>query len=985
MADYSSLYQSAGSTFNVDPLLAQAVAQVESGENPGLTSPQGAVGVMQVMPGNLQRLNVPNPYNPEFNIPAGTRMLDEALTTANGNVPLALRIYQGGPDQSKWGPQNAAYPGKVAQAYQKLVATQRSAPAQPNDAVDDLIAGKSSPSGNDALDDFIMGKSSPAGSAQVPGKPAAAPDPLDEVISGGNAPAWAQSKPPPPPQVEAGIDPITGFPIDTNGAPMSGAGSTLAGKDQGTVVPSDGSPAAAPKKPAPQIDPITGQPFQYAGNVPANDPVGQSTGKPIAENQIPGVGVQAAIGLGTDAEQKRRIAAAQLFSDKSPAEALSRVFYGSDGRLAAVGENGQPFYVDPAPVNAPGIFDPGPQSLAQSVPTDNPLARVASGVGEVPAMAGSIVGGAVSGGNPLAVGAGASVGDLVRQEVARYLDPQPQAIDLGQAAMTGLQYGVGEGAGRAGAAFLPKNALMAVPHPASGPFSLAARDAEAAPLPADFMSNPLASRASAAPFTPVPKVEIQAGDNALQVPAKSGQAAPSSPNPNVAPAAAPAPTGPITSAQVQQRDGVGYQEALRRANAENAAAAQANATSAPAPQSAGAAASRDMSNPSVIDMTPAQVQAYRSTAEGQKLLEPQQPGVQDTNAYVPGVTPSEAEIEQTVNAARELKSLNVTAPEVSQEAKETAAENSAKRQQFFSDTAGSPVTVQNLREARSAQFTKDSEATLASGTGDADTAPVTNTINDILNSPTGRQNTELQTYVRPLLNRLQDADGVARITDPAELIGFRQDVNRMLSKTSQAATPNLAHISDELRSIVGATDDAIEAARPGYAQQRANYANYSRQIDEQNVLQGFEPRLYGANNQMQYSRVQNMMRQIVDARSSPGVNEAKSIADETMQRLWNLRDDLRRVASAQDLARAPGSDSVQNAFDALVGHGKKAADVLVHGAIATHLPGVGNLAYTAVKNSISAGAEKRAAARQTARGLEMLHPKTPLRNPLQPP
>jgi len=501
------------------------------------------------------------------------------------------------------------------------------------------------------------------------------------------------------------------------------------------------------------------------------------------------------------------------------------------------------------------------------------------------------------------------------------------------------------------------------------------------------MSNPLASKASTAPFTPVPKVEIQAGDNALQVPAKSGQAAPSSPNPNVAPApaaspaaVAPAPTGPITSAQVQQRDGVGYQEALRRANAENAAA-RANATSAPTPQSAGAAAA----TPAEALLTPAQVQAYRSTAEGQKLLEPQPVGVQDNNAYVPGVTPSEAEIEQTVNAARELKSLNVTAPEVSQAAKETAAQNSAQRQQFFSDAAGSPVTVQNLRDARSAQFTKDSEATLASGTGDADTAPVTNTINDILNSPTGRQNTELQTYVRPLLNRLQDADGVARITDPAELIGFRQDVNRMLSKTSQAATPNLAHISGELQSIVGATDDAIEAARPGYAQQRANYANFSRQIDEQNILQGFEPRLYGANNQMQYSRAQNMMRQIVDARSSPGANEAKSITDDTMQKLWNLRDDLRRVASAQDLARAPGSDSVQNAFDALVGHGKKAADVLVHGAIATHLPGVGNLAYSAVKNSISAGSEKRAAARMTARGLEMLHPKTPLRNPLQTP
>jgi soluble lytic murein transglycosylase-like protein len=107
MPDYSSLYQSARSTFNVDPLLTQAVAQVESNENPNAVSrdAQGnpiAHGLLQVTASNLQRLNIPNPYVPEFNIPAGTRVLDEALTAANGNVPMALRIYQGGPDQKNW-------------------------------------------------------------------------------------------------------------------------------------------------------------------------------------------------------------------------------------------------------------------------------------------------------------------------------------------------------------------------------------------------------------------------------------------------------------------------------------------------------------------------------------------------------------------------------------------------------------------------------------------------------------------------------------------------------------------------------------------------------------------------------------------------------------------------------------------------------------------------------------------------------------------
>jgi hypothetical protein len=237
MPDYSSLYQSAGSTFNVDPLLAQAVGQVESSGDPNAVSrdAQGnpiAHGLMQVTAPNLQRLNVPDPYNPEFNIPAGTRMLDEALTATNGNVPMALRIYQGGPDQSKWGPQNAAYPAKVAAAYQKLKSTQ--VPAN----------GPTAPTPSTAQDDidaFLTGKSAAAPSTAPP--TGAAPGALDDVdafLAGKAVP----SAPPPDPTT---IDPVTGYPVDAQdqSKPIPGAGTTLAGAGQGTLIP--GNSVAIPK------------------------------------------------------------------------------------------------------------------------------------------------------------------------------------------------------------------------------------------------------------------------------------------------------------------------------------------------------------------------------------------------------------------------------------------------------------------------------------------------------------------------------------------------------------------------------------------------------------------------------------------------------------------------------------------------------------------------------------------------------------------
>jgi hypothetical protein len=102
------------------------------------------------------------------------------------------------------------------------------------------------------------------------------------------------------------------------------------------------------------------------------------------------------------------------------------------------------------------------------------------------------------------------------------------------------------------------------------------------------------------------------------------------------------------------------------------------------------------------------------------------------------------------------------------------------------------------------------------------------------------------------------------------------------------------------------------------------------------ALQDIEPKLYDAQNRMGYNKVQTMMRQIVDSRQAPGLNPFKSMPDDTMQQLWNLRDDLRRSASAQELARTPGSDTAQNAWDAVKGVGKKGAEIAAHGFILTH-------------------------------------------------
>jgi hypothetical protein len=98
----------------LDPSIALAVANAESGFNPSAMSNRGAIGLFQLMPSTAKGLGV-DPYNIDENILGGVTYLKQLFDKYNGDVSLTLAAYNAGPGNvSKY---NGIPPFQETQSY----------------------------------------------------------------------------------------------------------------------------------------------------------------------------------------------------------------------------------------------------------------------------------------------------------------------------------------------------------------------------------------------------------------------------------------------------------------------------------------------------------------------------------------------------------------------------------------------------------------------------------------------------------------------------------------------------------------------------------------------------------------------------------------------------------------------------------------------------------------------------------------------------
>jgi hypothetical protein len=359
-----------------------------------------------------------------------------------------------------------------------------------------------------------------------------------------------------------------------------------------------------------------------------------------------------------------------------------------------------------------------------------------------------------------------------------------------------------------------------------------------------------------------------------------------------------------------------------------------------------------------------------TVADEEWLNTPQQPGVRDTRVLVGGNTPTLAEQEQTVTTARELKRLRNDHTEVSQEERQLLHDASENRKTAFKEAVPSDLTL-NADEAAAGKKIESDLQSVWANKGKADAAPVNAQITTELSGSAGDL-PPVKSAMGQVSSSLENAGD-----DPQAMYRTHRLINYLQSKQGQVANPGYgaADVQAALTRVKGVLAQQIDTAAPGFASAMKSYSDTIGPIRAAQALNERYSDLFDTRGYMNFNSVHRLMKDIIQAgHPDAPTSDLRGISDFQLQQLKNIHDDLRRSASAQDLAKAYGSDTAQNVMDIIKGVGKTAGSLAVRGAAAYALGPAGPFAVEAAGRIMGARRAAAGKAAGVARGREILRP-----------
>ena len=183
---------------------------------------------------------------------------------------------------------------------------------------------------------------------------------------------------------------------------------------------------------------------------------------------------------------------------------------------------------------------------------------------------------------------------------------------------------------------------------------------------------------------------------------------------------------------------------------------------------------------------------------------------------------------------------------------------------------------------------------------------VNQAIKNVMSSPAGVRK-DVETAMKFAVDRVNLAKS------PQELYEIRKDLASAAQGKYNQDIPSLRLAGGQLKQVINAVDDVIEAAAPGYAAYMAKYKKSSSAIDQMRLLQGIEakvttglPNISTGNPVLAASALR---RQLATAQDELGTQLSPS----AQSKLDNIINEINRgMAATAPGVKPPGSNTFQN-------------------------------------------------------------------------